>query len=145
MYFSQKISLVTEKQFEILDITKHVEEAVVASKFRSGFVTVFSPHTTAAVRLNHLEPLLLQDFFKAVHRIAPMENNYAHDFFEARTRKNSGERTSGHAHIKTFMLGSSEIIPFENKKLCLGRYQSILFIEFNGGRKRECIAAILGD
>lgn len=38
------------------------------------------------------------------------------------------------AHLKTILLGSSEIIPVADGKLELGAWQSILFAEMDGPR-----------
>jgi len=143
--FSKKIELQTRKQFEILDITKQVAGIVKSSKISNGIVSVFSPHTTASIQLNHFEPLLLQDIMKLMYRLAPLENNYAHDFFEIRTEIQSSERSNGHAHVKAFLLGPSQNIPLANKKMLLGTRQSIFFVELDGGRKRECVVTVIGE
>src|SRR3990172_8716309 len=46
---------------EFIDITEDVERIVAESGVRFGLVTVFSTHTTAAIKVNENEPLLLQD------------------------------------------------------------------------------------
>lgn len=141
----KKIELTTQKQFEIVDITRQVESAVLESAVREGTVNVFSPHTTAAIRINHHEPLLLQDIMKLMYRLAPLESNYAHDFFEIRTEIKSDERSNGHAHVKAFLLGSSETLPVINKKMLLGFRQSVFFVELDGGRKRHCVITVMGE
>ncbi|HYE22780.1 MAG TPA: YjbQ family protein, partial [Verrucomicrobiae bacterium] len=82
---TQKLFLTTQKQFEVIDITDEVKAVVVNSDVDSGLVTVFAPHTTASIRLNHNEPLLLQDIMKLLYRVAPIDLNYSHDLFEVRT------------------------------------------------------------
>ena len=143
--FQKKIELKTTKQFEIVDVTKQVEEVLKSSKISQGTVSVFSTHTTAAVRINHYEPLLLQDLMKVMYRMAPLESNYAHDFFEIRTEIQSGERSNGHAHVKAFLLGASETVPVADKKMLLGYRQSIFFVETDGGRKRNIIVTVMGE
>lgn len=144
-FFRTRIRLETKKQFEILDITKQVKDAVSKSGLREGIAAVFSQHSTAAIKLNHFEPLLLQDLMKAMYRFAPLDSNYAHDFFEIRTSAAANERSNGHAHVKAFLLGSSESIPFAEKKLLLGSRQSVFFVELDGGRKREVIISVFGE
>ena len=140
------IKLETTKQFEIIDITKKVEDILKQAKIKEGLVSIYSPHTTASIRINHHEPLLLQDIMKMMYRIAPIESNYAHDFFEIRTEIQSGERSNGHAHVKAFLLGSSESVPVTGGKLMLGNRQSVFFIELDGGRKdRECVVTVMGE
>jgi secondary thiamine-phosphate synthase enzyme len=142
---TQRINLVSKKQFEVIDITAKVEEVLKSSEVVNGLVTIFSPHTTAAVKLNHNEPLLLQDIMKLLYRVAPVDINYSHDLFEIRTGLDALERSNGHAHVKAFLLGSSETIPVENSNMALGQKQSIFFVELDGGRDRNVIVEVIGE
>ena len=144
-FFQKKIELQTKKQFEIVDVTKQVETVLKSSKISQGLVSIYSTHTTAAIRVNHHEPLLLQDLMKLMYRLVPIENNYAHDFFEIRTEIQSGERSNGHAHVKAFLLGASETVPVSGKKMLLGYRQSIFFVETDGGRKRQIVVTVGGE
>lgn len=139
-----EINLETKTQFEIIDITDQVKKNLEESRVQNGAVVVFAPHTTAAIRVNHNEPLLKQDIMKMLYRAVPVDINYAHDFFEIRTKVQPDERSNGHAHVKAFLLGDSETIPIENGKMVLGERQSIFFVELDGGRKRRVIVQILG-
>lgn len=143
-YFKE-LALESHTQFELIDVTAEVQDAVAKSKVKSGVVAVFSPHTTAAVRINHNEPLLKQDLMKILYRLAPIDINYAHDFFEVRTKVKPDERSNGHAHVKAFLLGESESVPIVKGKLALGDRQSIFFVELDGARKRRVILQILGE
>ncbi len=141
---SKKLEITTSKQFEIFDITKNVAKVVSDSKIKNGIVTIFAPHTTASIRINHFEPLLLQDIMKTMYRLAPMESNYAHDFFEIRTEIASGERSNGHAHVKAFLMGASQTVPVVDAKMTLGHRQSVFLVEVDGGRKRNYIVTVMG-
>ncbi|OGE81046.1 MAG: hypothetical protein A2826_01305 [Candidatus Doudnabacteria bacterium RIFCSPHIGHO2_01_FULL_43_23] len=143
---SKNIELETKKQFEIIDLTKQVEAVLKESKIDKGLVSIYSTHTTAGIRINHFEQLLLQDIMKLMYRVAPIENNYAHDLFEIRNEMQSGERSNGHAHVKAFLLGSSETIPVSDQKMLLGYRQSIFFVELDGPRKkRRCVVTVIGE
>lgn len=141
----KKIFIETKKQFEIVDITEHVKKAVSDSQAQHGIVTVFCPHTTAAIRLNHSEPLLMQDIMKALYKLVPIDVSYSHDLFEVRQNVSPGERSNAHSHVKAFLLGSSETVPVEKGHLMLGQKQNIFFIELDGGRSREVYVKILGE
>ena len=142
---TQKIFVTTKKQFEVIDITEEVQVTVVNSKVSDGTVTVFTPHTTASVRLNHNEPLLLQDIMKMLYRTAPVDINYSHDIFEIRSNVDANERSNGHAHVKAFLLGSSETIPIQKGKLLKGDKQSIFLVELDGGRDRTIVIQVMGE
>lgn len=141
----EKIKLKTQKQFELIDLTGKINSILGSSGINAGTVTVFSPHTTAAIRINHNEPLLAQDLFKMIYRLFPIDINYSHDLFENKLGIASEERSNGHAHVKAFMLGSSETIPVADKKMMLGGKQSIFFVELDGGRDREVVVQITGE
>jgi len=145
MFYSKRIELETKRQFEIIDITSQVVSSLKSVKIRNGQVNVYSPHTTASIRLNHFEPLLLQDLMKVMYKLAPLDASYAHDFFEIRTEISAAERSNGHAHVKAFLLGSSETVPVVEGKMQLGHRQNIFFVEFDGGRRREYIISIFGE
>ena len=132
-----KIEIETKKQFELVDVTAKVKEAVVNSQVKNGTVVIFNPHTTAAIRINHNEPLLIQDFMKALFRLIPTDISYSHDLFELRASSDMDERSNGHAHVKSFLLGSSENLIIDDGKIILGEKQSIFFVELDGGRKRD--------
>ena len=139
------IQLETKKQFEMVDITYHVEQVISDSGIKSGIAVIFCPHTTAAVRLNHNEPLLLQDIMKAIYRLVPIDMSYSHDLFEVRENVAANERSNGHAHVKSFFLGSSETLVIEKSQLVKGARQSIFFVELDGGRDRQLQLKILGE
>lgn len=141
----KKIGLETKKQFEIQDITAQVKQAVSDSAVASGIAVVFCPHTTAGVRLNHNEFLLMQDIMKAFYRLVPIDISYSHDLFEIRQNVLPNERSNGHAHVKAFLMGSSESLIIEEKKMLLGGKQSVFFVEFDGGRQREVYIKIIGE
>ncbi len=142
---NKKILLETKKQFEIVDITTQVKTAVLESGIKNGQIAICCPHTTASVKINHNEPLLFQDIMKALYRLAPVDQSYAHDLFEVRQNIAPNERSNGHAHVKSFLLGSSESVIVEKGILILGPKQSVFFIELDGGRNREVNLNILGE
>ncbi len=141
----KKLQLETKKQFELIDITSHVHIASVESGIKDGLVLVYCPHTTAAIRLNHNEPLLMQDMMKALYRLIPIDMSYSHDLFEVRQNVAPNERSNGHAHVKSFLLGSSETLILAAGSILLGNKQSIFFVELDGGRSREVWIKIMGE
>jgi len=141
----KKLQLETKKQFEIIDISEQIKKVVAESGITTGIAVIFCPHTTAAIRLNHNENLLMQDVMKALYRLVPLDISYSHDLFEVRQNIAPNERSNGHAHVKAFLLGSSENLIVENGLLLLGGKQSVFFVELDGGRSREVMVKIIGE
>src|SRR3989344_4899857 len=108
MVIHKKIQLNTTKQFQIFPITKQVEQILADSNIKSGICNVYIPHSTAGIRLNDNESLLHQDIMKMIYRLVPVDISYGHDSFEVRTNVSPDERSNGHAHVKSFLMGSSE-------------------------------------
>jgi secondary thiamine-phosphate synthase enzyme len=139
------IELHTKQQFEVLNITEEVQTLLNTAGPKNGVVVISVPHTTAAIKLNHFEPLLLQDILRTIYRLVPQDVSYNHDLFELRQNIAPGERSNGHAHVKAFLLGSSETVPVKDGGLVLGDRQNILFVECDGGRKRVVNVSFIGD
>jgi secondary thiamine-phosphate synthase enzyme len=142
---TKTLSIETRRQFEILDVTDRVQSVLGESGIQHGICVVFCPHTTTAVKINHNEPLLIQDIMKTLYRLVPADVNYSHDLFELRQNTTPNERSNGHAHIKSFLLGPSENVIVQQGKLILGAKQSLFFVEFDGGRSRQLLVHIMGD
>ena len=61
---------------EFIDITDEVQSIVAASGAKFGQVTIFSTHTTAAIKVNENEPLLLEDMARVLREMAPVDASY---------------------------------------------------------------------
>ena len=136
----------TQTAPEFIDITDWVSQCVAQSKVNNGFAVVYSKHTTAAVKINENEPLLLQDMAKFLEKISPRNGDYLHNNFNIRTvNMNPDESPNGHAHLQHLLLGTSETIPIINGEMQFGRYQSIFFIELDQPRHREVMVQVVGE
>ena len=120
------INLKTNAKSVMQDITDDVRKLVRESDISEGFVHVFSMHTTAGITINeNADPDVRKDIRDVLNNLIPWENNYHH------LEGNSA------AHVKTTLVGSSELIPIENNDLVLGTWQGIFFCEFDGPRTRK--------
>lgn len=143
--FHKTVEVMSKKQFELIDITSHTKTAVSDSGVSNGMALIYNPHTTASIRLTHNEAMLQQDIMNMLYRLVPIDDNYGHDVFEMRSEVDVNERSNGHAHVKTFLLGTSETVPIINGELALGKKQSIFFVECDGGRSRDFSIFIYGE
>lgn len=116
----------TTARTEMIDITNQVRQSLKKSGKTDGVVTVFIPHTTAAVTINeNADPDVQRDMVYELNKIVPFEDGYRH--FEGNSA----------AHLKTSLFGSSEQIIVENGSLQLGTWQGVYFCEFDGPRQRK--------
>ena len=131
---------------QLIDITDWVRGCVAESKVSDGIVLVYSRHTTAAVKINENEPLLIEDMADFLERIAPRDAYYRHNDFSIRTvNMTEDESPNAHAHLQHLMLGCSETIPLVDGKIPFGQWQSIFFIELDHPRPREVMVQIVGE
>jgi secondary thiamine-phosphate synthase enzyme len=139
-----EIDIETSKPIELVDLTNEVNRIIKNSKIRKGIAVIFTKHTTTGIRINENEKRLFRDVELFLEKIAPVSSRYLHDDIELRDCP-PNERINGHAHIKSLILNSSETIPIENGNLCLGKWQSVFFIEMDGGRKRNIKISLIGE
>jgi len=135
---SERISVKTHGEVDIIDITSDLEEVVENSGVRRGIVTVFVPGSTGALTTIEYEPGLIHDLPAALERIAPRNAGYEHE-----KRWHDG---NGHSHVRASVLGPSLTVPFENCKLALGTWQQIVFVELDvRPRTRDLAVQIVGE
>lgn len=127
------------------DITDDINAIVGDSGIAFGTVTVFSRHTTAAIRINESEPLLLRDMARTLRQIAPSNAYYEHNDFGRRVvNMNPDECANGHAHCQHLFLSTSETIPVVDGQTVLGAYQRVFLIELDHPRMRQVLVTVLG-
>jgi secondary thiamine-phosphate synthase enzyme len=141
----ERLRYATTHAPQFIDITDDVAEVLARSGVVHGFVVVFSRHTTAAVRINEAEPLLLEDMCDLLKRIAPPEKYYRHNDLSIRTvNLTEDEDLNGHSHCLHLLMGASEAIPCAEGEMLLGTWQRIFLIELDCGREREVIVQVVG-
>lgn len=140
------LQLNTHEAPDFIDITDWVCQCVAQSRVSNGFVVVYSKHTTAAVKINENEPLLLKDMAIFLEQFSPRNGGYHHNDFRTRTvNMHPDESPNGHAHLQHLLLGTSETIPIIDGTVQVGRYQSVFFVELDHPRPREVMAQIVGE
>ena len=139
--FSASFTLVGEEQTEILDITKHVREAIQRSPVSNGIALINTLHTTCALFINEFQSALMDDLRNLAERLVPERGGFRHDD----PRYSDCERGNAHAHLRTALLGRSIAVALSGGEMVLGRFQSIIFAEFDGPRKRDVTVQIIGE
>jgi len=135
---TNEIALQSRGNCDIIDITSQVAENVEKSGIDNGTVTVFVVGSTAGITTIEYEPNLVSDFKEMWDRIIPQNITYEHN-------KTWGDG-NGHSHVRASTLGASLTVPFVNKRLTLGTWQQIIFVDFdNRPRSRKIAIQILGE
>lgn len=135
---TQTISLQTNGNGDVLDITTAVAQAVAAANLTDGTATVFCPSATSAVTTLEYESGCISDLRRLFDEIVDPNRPYAHN-----ARWGDG---NGHSHVRAALLGPSLTVPFVNGRLTLGTWQQIIYVDFdNRARRRELIVQIMGE
>jgi len=126
-----EFEVTTSRQAELLDVTAQVNDAVRQSGIERGLCNIFVPHTTAAVIVSeNWDPDVTHDLLAHLEKLVPRQAGYRH-----------GEGNS-QAHILSVMLGTSLNLPVEDGQLRLGRWQGVMFAEFDGPRRRCVVVSV---
>jgi len=135
---TKDIAFQTKGDCDILDITSDVVRGIEESGVSNGIVTLFVAGSTAGITTIEYEPRLLSDFRNMWGRVIPQNIPYEHN-------KTWGDG-NGHSHVCASTLGASLTIPFINKRLTLGTWQQIVFVDFdNRPRSRKLVLQIMGE
>ncbi|MCK5737988.1 secondary thiamine-phosphate synthase enzyme YjbQ [bacterium] len=127
----EQITVQTRTQVEMINIDRQIQDIVYNSGIQDGLVTIFVPHTTAAVTINeNADPDVIWDMNMELNKIIPHNDIYRH------IEGNSA------AHIKCTLTGASETVLIEKGKMLMGTWQSIFFCEYDGPRARKVLVKI---
>ncbi|MCA1991623.1 MAG: secondary thiamine-phosphate synthase enzyme YjbQ [Coleofasciculus sp. S288] len=141
---NQVIEVETDKGISIYNLTPQIVEILKATSIKNGQVLVFSRHTTTALAINEYEERLLEDIKVHLRTLAPESGNYLHNDLHLRDVP-PDEPMNAHSHLMAMMLSNSEIIPIVEGQLALGTWQSVLFFDLDGPRKRTVFVQISGE
>jgi secondary thiamine-phosphate synthase enzyme len=135
---SGSVRISTKGKDEVVDITSKVTDLVSKSEILSGIVNVFVSGSTASVTTIEYEPGLVKDIKAFGERLAPSNEDYAHN-------ETWGDG-NGYSHIRASAIGPSLTVPFVEGKLLLGTWQQIVVIDHDTrSRSRDIAVQIIGE
>lgn len=141
---NQVIEVKTDQGICIYNITSEIAKLIQVNSVKNGQVLVFSKHTTTALAINEDEERLLEDVKVHLRKLAPESGKYLHNDLHLRDVP-PDEPINAHSHLMAMMLSTSEVIPIVDGKLAMGTWQSVLFFELDGPRKRSVFVQIYGQ
>jgi secondary thiamine-phosphate synthase enzyme len=124
-------------EFGHADITSDLQRLVRDSGIQSGIMTVQMVGSTGAITTIEYESGALNDLRQALERLAPVDEEYAHN-----ARWGDG---NGFSHVRSAILKTSLSIPVIDGNLALGTWQQVVAINLdNRDRMRELVAVLVG-
>lgn len=128
------ITVKTHSQTEMLDITTEIQSAIKAENFSDGICMLYVPHTTAGITINEsADPSVRRDILMVLNQMVPWKANYRH------------MEGNSPAHVKSSLMGASELVAVENGVMVLGTWQGIFYCEFDGPRTRKLHIKFIRD
>lgn len=125
----------TQRQLQMVDITRQVREVVALSGTREGTILIYVPHTTCGVTIQeNADPGVQHDMLQILDETAPRtDERYLH------IEDNSA------SHAQASMMGFSAFVFVHEGVLVLGRWQAIYLAEFDGPRQRMVYVKVVKD
>lgn len=143
-----------------IDVTEQVNETVSKSGIKDGIAAVITSHTTCAVfyeedahdknedgldtlqqELNNVLEKIIPNHDSAETYVYPGEEHYqvVESWDNAEDYLPGGDRSAlwnGDAHLKSTIIGTSEVFNVENNKLVVGSTGDIYFVDYDTTRER---------
>jgi secondary thiamine-phosphate synthase enzyme len=127
------LSLDTEGEGHVVDLTEGVRRVLAASGAAHGLVAVFVGGSTAAITTMEYEPGGVEDLRAALERLLPRTPAEGGDY--AHNRLNADD--NAHAHLRASLLGPSLTVPVVAGELALGTWQQIVLVDFDDRPRRR--------
>jgi len=136
--FQKTFRLSTRGCCDVLDVTAQVSRIISESKIAQGVATVAGRGSTLGVTTIEYEPGAVSDLARALDRVAPMSQDYAHN---ARWGDDNG-----YAHLRSALMGTSQTFAVRDGALWLGTWQQVILCDFDSRpREREIAVTVVGE
>ncbi len=138
MVITHELSLHTQGNCDVQDITSQVEGAVHDSGLRAGIATVFCPGSTGGLTTIEYESGVVTDLRQILDDLVSPDREYRHHL-------RWGD-DNGHSHVRAALIGPSLTVPFVEGRLTLGTWQQIVFLDLDTRpRSRQLVLQIVGE
>ena len=125
----REIVLKTDRKTQLVNITEQVQ-AALGEPNGAAAALVYVPHTTAGVTINeHADPLVAQDLENALQKLVDDAWDWKH--------VEDPDGPNAPSHVRSSLMSTQILVPIDDGKLALGRWQGIFFCEFDGPRERK--------
>lgn len=127
------ITLSTDANNGLYDITAEVQKIVERASFHSGLANIYVQGATAAIMVQeNWDQSVQNDVISLMKKLVPA-GVWEHD----------AQDNNGDAHLKAGIIGPQETIPIIGKKLGLSTWQNIFLCEFDGPRQLRQVVVTL--
>ncbi len=130
------ITFSTPEREILVDITAQVQAVLDESGIANGLMSVYAQGATGAIMIQeNWDDSVQTDVVNLLRQLIP-RGVWLHD-------RQDG---NGDSHLKSGLVGPSEMIPVTDGKLGLSTWQNIFFCEFDGPRReRRVVCTVIAD
>jgi secondary thiamine-phosphate synthase enzyme len=125
-------TIATHEKQSFTNLDGYLDKVLEESSVRHGIMVVYCPHTTGAITINeNADPDVKTDLKFGLDETFPNKPQYVH------------MEGNSDGHMKSSVVGASEMLIIDDGRLILGTWQSVYFCEFDGPRTRTVYVKIL--
>lgn len=117
---------------DLRDVTAELNQSVAASGIQEGLLAASVVGSTGSITTIEYEPGVVEDLKRAVNRLAPPDDDYAHE--------QAWHDGNGHSHVQAALLGPSIQIAVRDGRLLLGTWQQVVVINHDNRSRRRPVA-----
>ena len=135
----ETVTLSTEGDGDILDLSDELQRIVAESGVATGQATAMVVGSTAALSTLEYEPGLVDhDIVAAMERIAPEDGVYRHE--------ETWNDDNGHSHVRATLTGPSLAMPVVDGTVPFGTWQQPVLIDYDTRpRQRDVVVTVMGE
>jgi secondary thiamine-phosphate synthase enzyme len=136
--FQKQFEVATRGGCDVLDITAKVTGIVAESGIAMGIVNVSGVGSTLGITAIEFESGCVADLRRALEKLAPTNNDYAHN---ARWGDHNG-----YSHLRSALVGTAKSFPVNEGRILIGTWQQIVLCDFDEReRERQIVVTVVGD
>ena len=122
---------------DMRDVTAELNQLVAAAGIEDGVLAASVVGSTGSITTIEYEPGVVADLKRAINRLAPPGDDYAHE--------QAWHDGNGHSHVQAALLGPAIQIAVREGRLLLGTWQQVVVINHdNRSRKRPVAVTVTG-
>jgi secondary thiamine-phosphate synthase enzyme len=116
---------------DLCDITADLDTLIERSGIADGHLAATMVGSTGSLTTIEYEPGVVEDLKRAVQRLAPPDDTYAHE--------QAWHDGNGHSHVQAALMGPSITLPVRDRHLRLGTWQQVVAVNHDNRPRRRTI------
>jgi secondary thiamine-phosphate synthase enzyme len=122
---------------DMVEISSKLSRFVDQTGIRDGALSATVIGSTGSLTTIEYEPGVMSDLKRAIKRMAPIDDHYAHEA--------AWHDGNGHSHVQAAIMGPSIHLPVRHGRLHTGTWQQVIVINHdNRARQRKIEITLVG-